>query len=150
MTVGVEPGDPRDAQTTALLQSSHALMQSLYPVDDNHFLSIDALCSPEIHFFVAREGRDILGTGALADQKQYGEIKSMFVEPIARGRGVGDAILRKLEDYARLLGLPGLRLETSAGLDAAHRLYQRHGFQIRGPFGEYQADTTSLFMEKTL
>ena len=150
MTILVEPGDPRDAQTTALLQASHALMQSLFPVEENHYLSIDALCSSDIHFFIAREGQDILGTGALAEHRDYGEIKAMFVSPGARGRGVGDAILRKLEDYAKLLGLPKLRLETSTGLDAAHRLYQRHGFQTRGPFGEYNANASSLFMEKTL
>ncbi len=150
MTILVEPGDPREAKTTALLQASYALMQSLFPVEENHYLSIDALCSSEIHFFIARERQDILGTGALAEHKDYGEIKAMFVAPTARGRGVGDAILRKIEDYAKLLGLPKLRLETSTGLDAAHRLYLRHGFQVRGPFGRYEANTTSLFMEKTL
>ena len=150
MTILVEPGNPREAKTTALLQASYALMQSLFPVEENHYLSIDALCSPDIHFFIAREGQDILGTGALAEHRDYGEIKAMFVSPRARGRGVGDAILRKLEDYAKLLGLPILRLETGASLDAAHRLYQRHGFQERGPFGEYNANATSHFMEKTL
>jgi len=150
MTILVEPGDPRDAQTAALLQASYALMQSLFPFEENHYLSIDALCSSEIHFFIAREGQDILGTGALAEHRDYGEIKAMFVAPTARGRGVGDAILRKIEDYAKLLGLPKLRLETSTGLDAAHRLYQRHEFQVCGPFGQYEANTTSLFMEKTL
>ena len=150
MTILVEPGDPRDAETTALLSASQALMQSLFPAHENHYLSIDDLCGPDVHFFIAREAQEILGTGALADHKEYGEIKAMFVVPAARGRGVGDAILRKLEDYARLLGLPAIRLETGASLDAAHRLYQRHGFNTRGPFGEYQANETSLFMEKSL
>ena len=150
MTILVEPGDPRDAQTAALLQASYALMQSMFPVEDNHYLSIDALCRPDIHFFIAREGQDILGTGALAEHRDYGEIKAMFVSPRARGRGVGDAILRKLEDYAKLLGLPELRLETSTSLDAAHRLYQRHGYQDRGPFGQYKANSTSHFMGKIL
>lgn len=150
MTILVEPGDPRDAQTTALLIASQTLMQSLFPAHENHYLSIDDLCGPEIHFFIAREGQEILGTGALAEHQKYGEIKAMFVAPAARGRGVGDAILRKLEDYANLLGLTALRLETGASLDSARRLYQRHGFQERGPFGEYKANATSLFMEKTL
>ena len=150
MTILVEPGDPREAKTTALLRASHALMQSLFPEHENHCLSIDDLCGPDIHFFIAREAQEILGTGALADHKEYGEIKAMFVAPVARGRGVGDAILRKLEDYARLLGLPAICLETGASLDAAYRLYQRHGFKTRGPFGEYQANETSLFMEKSL
>ena len=37
----------RGKAATALLQASHALMTSLYPAEDNHYLSIDALCRPE-------------------------------------------------------------------------------------------------------
>ena len=92
MTIEVVPGDPRDPQATALLQQSHALMESLFPPEDNFFLNIDDLCVPEISFFVAREGDTVLGTGALADKGDYGEVKSMFVSPVARGKGVGEAL----------------------------------------------------------
>ena len=43
-----------------------------------------------------------------------------------------------------------LRLETGNTLAPAHRLYERHGFQFCGPFGDYVANDTSLFMEKKL
>jgi putative acetyltransferase len=66
MTLIVEPGDPAAPQTTALLEASHALMQSLFSDEDNHFLSIDALKAPHIHFFIAREGTAIMGCGALS------------------------------------------------------------------------------------
>ena len=146
----VEPCDPRDPQATALLKASHALMESLFPPEDNHYLSIDALCGPEIAFFAAREGDKILGTGALKDYNDYGEIKSMFVAETARGRGVAEALLRQLEDHARNLGLPLIRLETGYLLTAAHRLYTRHGFTKCNAFGTYAANDTSLFMEKPL
>jgi putative acetyltransferase len=146
----VEQGDPRHPQTTALLQASHALMEALFPPEDNHYLSIDALCVPEIAFFVAREGDTILGTGALKNATTYGEIKSMFVAETARGRGIADALLRQLEDHARALALPAMKLETGNLLTAAHRLYARHGFTPCGPFGDYTANETSLFMEKPL
>ena len=46
--------DPHDPQATALLQQSHALMQNLFPPEDNFYLSIDDLCADTIHFFTAR------------------------------------------------------------------------------------------------
>ncbi|MGC8203058.1 GNAT family N-acetyltransferase [Aliiroseovarius sp. PTFE2010] len=144
----VEQSDPRDPQATALLQSSHALMESLFPPEDNFYLSIDALCAPDIRFFTAREGATILGTGALAIKQGYGEIKSMFVAEPARGRGVADALMRQIEDVARGEGLAALMLETGNVLHAAHALYRRHGFTDRGPFGDYPAATSSIFMEK--
>ncbi|HBQ35552.1 MAG TPA: GNAT family N-acetyltransferase, partial [Rhodobacteraceae bacterium] len=42
MTLIVEQGDPRNPQATALLQASHSLMASLFPAEDNHYLSINA------------------------------------------------------------------------------------------------------------
>ncbi len=142
--------DPRDPQATALLQASHALMQALFAPDENHFLSIDALCSEDVHFFTAREGDVILGTGAIKVNKDMAEVKSMFVAETARGRGVADAILRALEDRARELRLHWLRLETGDVLQAAHRLYARHGFLSCGPFGNYTENASSVFMEKRL
>jgi putative acetyltransferase len=146
----VEAGNPRDSQATALLQASHALMQSLFNPEDNHFLSIDALCEPTVHFFVARDGDTVVGTGAIKVKEGYGEVKSMFVAETARGRGVADALLRQLEDQARKLNLPMLRLETGDLLHAAHKLYARHGFVVCGVFGDYEENASSIFMEKPL
>ena len=146
----VERGDPRDPQATALLQESHALMESLFSPEDNHYLSIDALCVPDVHFFVARDGETVLGCGALKEKSGYGEIKSMFTAEQGRGKGVASAILTQIEAEARDLKLTMLMLETGDALHAAHRLYQRHGFIICGPFGDYEENASSLFMEKSL
>ncbi|MCB1336660.1 MAG: GNAT family N-acetyltransferase [Maritimibacter sp.] len=150
MTLTVEPGDPRDPAASALLAQSHALMRSLFPPEDNFFLDIDALAAPGIAFFVARQDGEALGTAALAEKPGYGEVKSMFVADAARGLGVGAALLARLEAEARARGLGWLMLETGDALQAAHRLYARAGFTLRGPFGDYPAAKTSLFMEKRL
>ena len=146
----VEPGHPKDPQPAALLAQSHALMQSLFPPEDNHYLSLDALCAPHIRFYIARDGERVLGTAALAAMAGYGEVKSMFVAPDARGRGVAQALMRQIEDEGRAQGLAMLRLETGDKLVAAHRLYRSFGFVDCGPFGDYAANGSSLFMEKPL
>lgn len=146
----IERGDPRDPASVALLEASHVLMESLFPPEDNHYLSIDALCVPDVHFFIAREGDETLGCGAIKHMGQYAEIKSMFTCEAGRGRGVATAILTRLEKETRTLNLPEMRLETGNSLHAAHRLYVRHGFEPCGPFGDYDANDTSLFMKKRL
>lgn len=146
----VEETDPHHPQATALLRQSHALMQSLFPPEDNFFLDIDDLCAEHIRFYTAREGDHILGTGALALKDGYGEVKSMFVDEAARGKGVADALMRQIEDAARDEGLAMLKLETGNVLHAAHALYRRHGFAECGPFGDYPEANSSIFMEKHL
>ncbi|MBQ2262354.1 MAG: GNAT family N-acetyltransferase [Loktanella sp.] len=142
--------DPHDPQATTLLRQSHALMQELFPPEENYYLSIDDLRADDIHFYTARIDERIVGTGALRVCDGYGEIKSMFVDTAARGKGVADAILRQIEDQARLLDLPILKLETGNILHAAQKMYARHGFTPCGPFGNYPAVKSSVFMEKTL
>lgn len=148
--IKVAPASPKDEGPAALLAQSHALMYAMFPAGACHYLDLDALCAYHIRFFVARDGDAVLGTGALAIMDGYGEVKSMFTDEAGRGKGVAAAILRMVEDTARDEGLPVLRLETGTGLDAAHRLYGRFGFKTRGPFGTYEDNSYSIFMEKQL
>lgn len=142
--------DPHDPQATALLRQSHAMMQSLFNEGDCHYLNIDDLCAPHIHFFTARRGDVVIGTAALAIKEGYGEIKSMFVSQAARGSGAADALMRQLEDEAGAEDLPILKLETGDVLHAAHKLYYRHGFTKCEAFGDYETADASVFMEKSL
>lgn len=142
--------DPRTPRVRSLLEASQTLMLSLYAPEENHALSPDALCGPDVRFLAATTGEQVLGTGAVALRQGYGEVKAMFTAPAARGRGVGAALLRAIEDEARRLGLPCLKLETGAALTAAVRLYQNAGFRRCAPFGDYPDDPASLFMRKPL
>ena len=143
-------GDPKTPEATALLEASHALMQSLFPAESNHYLSIDELTRPNIRFFIATDDGAAVGCGALAVMDGYGEVKSMYVAPDARGAGAGAALLCAIEAEARAAALPTLKLETGDSLTAAHRLYERGGFSFCGPFGEYAEGPHSVFMEKLL
>lgn len=149
-TVLITPGDPRAPGATALLQASHALMQDLFAADSNHYLSIDALCQPDILFFVATLDGEAAGCAALALKDGYGEVKSMFVDPTKRGAHIGTRLLDRLETEARTRSIPVLRLETGDKLVAAQKLYTAQGFTFCAPFADYQPDPYSLFMEKYL
>jgi putative acetyltransferase len=150
MTVTVRPGRPDSAEGTALLTASHAYLQSLYPPEDNYFLSIEELCVPHIRFFIAEADGRPCGCAALAVMGDYGEVKSMYVDPDVRGAGTGAALMERLEAEARAIGLSSMKLETGDDLYPAHRLYRRHGFADCGPFGDYVEGPHSVFMEKRL
>jgi putative acetyltransferase len=150
MSVTVRLGQPDSPEGRALLTASHAYLQSLYPPEDNYFLSIDELCAPSIRFFIAETGGRACGCAALAVKADYGEVKSMFVDPVDRGIGTGAALMVRLEAEARALGLSSMKLETGDDLFPAHRLYGRHGFVACGPFGDYTEGPHSVFMEKRL
>jgi putative acetyltransferase len=97
----------------------------------------------------------VVGCGGVAIFDGYAEIKRMYTRPAARGRGVAKALLRKIEEEARGAGKSVVRLETGNYQQEAIGLYERMGFQPRGPFGPYAAMPahnieTSLFFEKAL
>ncbi|WP_226626059.1 GNAT family N-acetyltransferase [Alloyangia pacifica] len=150
MSVTIRPVPPRDPRAEALLKASHALMESLFPPEENYFLDIDALCTPEITLFGAEENGVLLGCAAIARKDGYAEIKSMFVSPEARGLGLARRLLEHLETVARAEAIPLLRLETGDKLPAAVALYERTGFVPRGPFDGYVENSSSLFYEKAL
>jgi putative acetyltransferase len=74
----------------------------------------------------------------------------MFVLPEFRGLRLGRRILEELENLARVSGLKHARLETGIYQPEALLLYERAGYQRRGPFGDYSEDPLSIFMEKKL
>src|SRR5262249_27669377 len=97
---------------------------------------------------------EVAGCGAFVHQSgqggEYAEIKRMFVRPEFRGMKLGRRILEELENLARDSGLELVRLETGIHQAEALRLYERAGYQRRGPFGDYPEDPLSVFMEKKL
>jgi ribosomal protein S18 acetylase RimI-like enzyme len=54
--------------------------------------------------------------------------RMLVVDPAARGRGVGEALVRACIERATRAGARVLRLSTLPEMHAAHRLYERLGF----------------------
>ena len=57
------------------------------------------------------------------------EFRMLAVSPAARGRGVGEALTRRVMDEAARLGFTAVVLSSSEQMHAAHRLYERLGFR---------------------
>ena len=149
----IAPLDPYSQAATELLALSDAYMASLYPAESNHMESPAALAQPHVRFVGLAINGEVVGCGAvkvLEDDEAYGEIKRVFVKDDHRGRGFSRDLMAHLEDHLRAQGIALARLETGIHQPEALALYRKLGYVERPPFGAYQADPLSVFMEKRL
>ena len=88
---------------------------------------------PEGTGWVAVRGGARLG-GILYTQEDeaIGRLRTLLVEPFARGMGIGQRLVDQVIAHARSQGMRKLVLWTDEGLDAAVRLYERTGFRLTG------------------
>jgi putative acetyltransferase len=151
----VEPAHVPTDEIRTLIAELDADLGGNYAPEQQHGLTLDAIFAPAMRFFVARIDGDAVGCGGVALFDDFAEVKRMYVRPSARGRGVADAIVARVEAETRAAGLRVLRLETGDEQRAAIRFYERLGFRRCGAFEPYAsmepyAIATSVFMEKTL
>lgn len=149
--LSVSRESPDQPAVRALLQQSDDYMAARYPAESNHTVDVRKLEQPEVAFFVARLDGAAVGCGALVSQDEASaELKRVFVAPEARGQRVAATLMQVLETHAQEAGITVIRLETGTLQPEALALYQRLGYQVRGPFGAYALDPYSIFMEKAL
>ncbi|RKF19425.1 GNAT family N-acetyltransferase [Altericroceibacterium spongiae] len=100
------------------------------------------------HCWIAELDGVMAGSLMLSDEgEDLPRLRLVFVEPFARRRGIGDQMLIEAIRFAREAGHRGIRLWTHTVLDAARRLYTRHGFAhtesaIHYEFGEPEEGET--------
>lgn len=78
------------------------------------------------------------------------EIKRMFTDPKFRKKGLGSAVVRELEIWAKELGFKKAVLETSQELHNAVSVYEKSGFYKIPNYGQYIGVDSSVCYEKAL
>ncbi|HUK64428.1 MAG TPA: GNAT family N-acetyltransferase [Dongiaceae bacterium] len=76
----------------------------------------------------------------------------MWVDPAARGRGVGRALCDAVIAWARERGLVDIVLSVTEGNTTAQALYERQGFALTGRRGAHPHNPSLaiLYMERSL
>jgi ribosomal protein S18 acetylase RimI-like enzyme len=76
------------------------------------------------------------------------EVKSMYVAPAARGRGLGRRLLERLEGIAVERGCRAVRLDTASHMSAAIALYRDLGYHEIPAYN--QGPNADLWFEREL
>ena len=154
MALSLQIETPLQDDVRRLVDQLNDYLLPLSPLEFQFKMTVEQMAEPNTSLFVARdeEGRAV-GMGALCvHTAEMGEVKRMWTDIHVRGKRVGSTLLAAIEDLARRKGLAVLMLETGsvATMPEAHRLYQRGGFTVRGPYLDYPDSEHSVFYEKTL
>ncbi|HVY97444.1 MAG TPA: GNAT family N-acetyltransferase [Solirubrobacterales bacterium] len=79
---------------------------------------------------LARAGDEPAGLGGIRHlDTEVAEVKSMYLAPAFRGRGIARRLLAELEAIAAARGCTAVRLDTSDYLTAAIALYRAAGYR---------------------
>jgi ribosomal protein S18 acetylase RimI-like enzyme len=83
---------------------------------------------------VATQGEHVVGLAAGGESNSTGtaSLTSLWVEPAARGQGVGDQLVVAVLEWAKAAGFSQVLLWVTEGNSHAEALYARHGFVRTG------------------
>jgi putative acetyltransferase len=99
-------------------------------------------------FWVAERDGALLGTVAMRPKDAVTcELKRLYVNPSARGQGIGQLLYMHAEKFARSAGYEKMWLDSSRRFTQARRLYERNGFVL---VEELDNDWDDNVYEKTL
>lgn len=139
--VKVEAADPASADARYCFDAYFEELDDRFEdgFDPARSISADAeeLTPPNGLLLLARLHGEPIGCGALKfHDDQPAEIKRMWVDPSARGLGLGRRLLAELEEEARRHDAATVRLETNRSLTEAIDLYRSAGYEEVDPFNE--------------
>ena len=115
-------------------------------------LDIDALfghSQTDQEAFMSDTGRLLLAkehgvTGGIACLKKIREdiceIKRMYVQPEFRGKKIGEQLLSRLIEEAKVIGYSKILLDSDPYMSKAHSIYRAMGFVETEPYSEAEMD----------
>jgi putative acetyltransferase len=149
--VAISVESPLSDDVRAVVAGLNATTLALTPAEHTHHMSVEQMAGAETTLFVAREQGRAVAIGAL---RRHGdgvaEVKRMYTLPTHQGRGLGRAILARIEQRAREEGFKRLVLETGSNFEAACHVYESAGFAACGPVLDYPPSGWTAFYEKAL
>jgi putative acetyltransferase len=149
----IRADDLSGPEVAALLREHLESVALHSPPESVHALDLDELRAPEVSFWGAWQGSELVGCGALLElDASHGELKSMRTASAHLRKGVAAALLEHMLHVARERGYRRLSLETGSqeAFAPARALYARFGFESCGPFADYVLDPNSAFMTRAL
>jgi GNAT superfamily N-acetyltransferase len=75
-------------------------------------------------------GRIMGGVFICEEDAETARLRLLYVEPDARGLGIGMALVRQCTEFARAAGYSRIVLMTHAVLDSARKLYVAEGYTL--------------------
>ncbi|MEV5018364.1 GNAT family N-acetyltransferase [Streptomyces sp. NPDC053780] len=118
--------DPADRKACFAVRKDVFVAEQKVPED----IEYDAHDAHALHLLAVREDGEALGTGRLLHGPAVGSLGRLAVTAAARGRGVGTALVRAVEDAARARGLTAVDLHAQTH---ALGFYERLGYVAYGP-----------------
>jgi amino-acid N-acetyltransferase len=100
--------------------------EGIHSLLERNGLPTGDLASSRAEFVVAREGADLIGAGALERFGTVALLRSVVVAADRRGTGLGERIVRELEQRARVSGIEQLVLLTQT----AALFFERRGYRV--------------------
>jgi putative acetyltransferase len=149
----ITPGDFSDERVKALLVRHLQGMHANSPPGSVFALDWSGLQKPEISFYAAWDGEELMGCGALKElDRKSGEIKSMRTADAHLRKGVAERLLLHIMAEAKRRSYTRLSLETGSGpaFDPALTLYRKHGFVNGDAFGDYTKSAFNQFLHLNL
>lgn len=101
---------------------------------------IDKVCGaapPDGIFYLVMLDGELAGMGGIRYvRKEVAEIKRIYFRSKHRGKQLGELMLNRLITDATKFGYKTVLLDTGPFMLAAHKLYERNGFQDCAPYQE--------------
>jgi GNAT superfamily N-acetyltransferase len=139
--------DADDAELKGLVAEQQAEIADRYDNNEDHDPPVHA----DARYLLMRDGGQAIGCAAVQPlEPRIGELKRMYIVPDERGRGLGRALLRAVEDLAKVAGYEVLRLETGWAQPEAVALYDSAGYSRITPYGYWKDEPGSICFEKSL
>ena len=85
--------------------------------------------------------------------RETAQLRMLYVEPEARGLGIGTLLVKQVVAFARENGYRRVRLWTQENLTSARKIYAAAGFELVGmpePHHSFGKDLVSEFWELAL